>query len=73
MGRKYAVYPSGCVALLGFPLVLLHQGQAPMEYRCETCDCRFGKRTALAKFDLLLLILILTAFVVAILVAVFMA
>ena len=71
MGKKYAVYPYGCVALMGFPLVLLHQGQTPLEYRCEACDCHFTRRSALAKFNLILLILMIAAFLIFLSVVIF--
>ena len=52
-GRKYPVYPLGCLAILGFPLCFFHQGQLP--HRCECLDCgkRFNRRTKLAIVNLI--------------------
>lgn len=61
-GRKYPIYPAGCVSLIGFPLSLFHQGQTPYQFKCEACGREFTKRTGLAKLNLVVLILIVIAF-----------
>lgn len=58
LGRKHALYPAGCLYLIGFPLALFHQGQMPDLFRCTACDCRFARRSALAKLNGFFLILI---------------
>jgi hypothetical protein len=58
LGRKHALYPSGCLCLIGFPLALFHQGQIPNRFRCAACDCHFTRRSALAKLNFFFLVLI---------------
>jgi hypothetical protein len=57
-GKKYAVYPAGCLMMIGLPLAILHQTSSPMEYLCGQCQRRFGVRSTLAKFALGILIAI---------------
>lgn len=47
-GRKYRVHPLGCLAILGFPLSALHQGQFPHRLECQACGKRFNRRTKFA-------------------------
>jgi hypothetical protein len=44
--------------IIGFPFAILHQASSPVEYRCETCQRRFGVRSILARIALGILIAI---------------
>ena len=66
LGRNYSPYPSGCLCLLGFPLALFHQGQVPNRFRCRACGHHFNKRSALAKLNLMFLILIATLYLLSV-------
>lgn len=57
-GRKFPVYPMGCVWILGFPLALFHQGQTPHQLECEECGAKFTRRSWLARVNLAALILV---------------
>jgi len=48
-GRRYAMYPSGCLAVIGPFLAILHQASAPIDYECKACDLKFGRRRTAAK------------------------
>lgn len=52
-GRRYAMYPSGCVALLGPFLAILHQASVPFDYECKACDLKFSRRRMPAKVALI--------------------
>lgn len=52
-GRRYAMYPSGCLAIVGPFIALLHQASTPVDYECKACHAKFGKRSAAAKVALL--------------------
>jgi transcription elongation factor Elf1 len=51
-GRRYALYPSGCLAVLGPFLAILHQASTPVDYECKSCDLKFAKRSTAAKVAL---------------------
>ena len=57
-GKRYAVYPAGCLYLIGLPLAILHQVSSPMEFECTDCGKRFGRRSPLARFAWVMLIAI---------------
>ncbi|WP_193215149.1 hypothetical protein [Luteolibacter marinus] len=57
-GRKFPVYPAGCVWILGFPIAIFHQGQTPHQLECEECGARFKRRTLLARINLAGLVLV---------------
>lgn len=66
-GRRYALYPSGCVAVLGLPIALFHQASCPTDYECQSCNTKFGVRSLFAKcflwlILLLVLLLVITSF-----------
>ena len=67
LGRKYPVYPMGCVSTLGFPLSFLHQGQIPHDLRCRECGREFKRRSRLAKLNLAAVVGLLLLFVFGIL------
>lgn len=48
-GKRYALYPVGCLALFALPLAWVHRESAPIDYECQTCGHRFSKRTPCAK------------------------
>ena len=56
LGKRNALYPAGCLMIIGFPLAILHQTSSPVEYRCETCQRKFGVRRILARIALGILI-----------------
>ena len=67
-GKRYAIYPSGCLMIVGFPIAILHQVSCPTDYECRACDARFGIRSLIAKICLgiiLLLVLWMVAAIVA--------
>jgi len=51
-GRRYAIYPSGCLALIGPFLAILHQASNPVYYECKGCGLKFAKRSMTAKVAL---------------------
>lgn len=61
-GKRYALYPAGIVALIGWPFAMLHQVSSPREYRCRNCGADFSHRTTTARIARVLLIIFGTAF-----------
>ena len=57
-GKRYSVYPSGCLVIIGYPFAILHQTSCPIDYECQTCHANFGIRSSMAKIALGLLFLI---------------
>jgi len=57
-GKRYAVYPFGILALLGLLLSSLHQASSPVDYECRACGRKFSARSALAKFCLAIIALL---------------
>ncbi len=55
-GKRFALYPAGCLSVLGLPFAMFHQAQMPLEYRCPGCGTAFKRRSGLAKFNLVMLI-----------------
>lgn len=51
-GKRYAMYPSGCLAVLGPFLGILHQASTPIDYECKACGHIFSKRSTAAKISL---------------------
>ena len=51
-GKRYAMYPSGCLAILGLVLAILHQSSTPIDYECEACGHTFSKRSTAAKIGM---------------------
>lgn len=49
-GKRYALYPSGIVAIIGWPLAMLHQASTPFDYHCNACGQDFSHRTKFARF-----------------------
>lgn len=58
-GKRFAVYPAGCLSIIGLPLSMLHQASSPIDYECRKCGIIFGKRDGVAKFALIFLLLML--------------
>ena len=48
-GKRYALYPSGCLAIFAFPLAWVHYESTPYDFECQACGHRFSKRTPSAK------------------------
>jgi hypothetical protein len=48
-GKRYSLYPSGIVAIVGLPFALLHQVSAPQEFHCDSCGLDFAQRTLTAR------------------------
>ena len=65
-GRRYAVYPLGCLMIVGFPFAVLHQTSCPTDYECQACEHKFGVRSLLGRFCLGLIYLIVLAIAFAI-------
>jgi transposase-like protein len=57
-GKRYALYPSGIVAIIGWPLAMLHQMSVPFDYHCNVCDREFSHRTKLARVARAVLVLL---------------
>lgn len=55
LGKRYALYPSGCVVILSIPFSWLHRLSSPYEFDCRDCGQRFGKRTLPAKITFIIL------------------
>ena len=51
-GKRYAMYPSGCVAILGPILAVIHQASTPVDYECKSCGLEFSRRSTAAKVGL---------------------
>lgn len=58
-GKRYAVYPSGCLALLGPLLGSLHQASSPVDYECGACGRKFSARSTIAKFCLAIIAILI--------------
>jgi|GEM_PF-2039877 len=63
IGKRNALYPAGCFQILGLPLSMLHQISSPIDYRCKSCDERFGVRGVLAKIALVTIFSLIPLFV----------
>ncbi len=48
-GKRYALYPSGCLVLFALPLAWVHRESTPYDFNCRACGSRFSKRTPSAK------------------------
>jgi len=62
-GRRYSMYPSGCIAVIGPFLAIIHQASTPVDYECKSCELKFGRRSTAAKvalFGILILVAYLT-------------
>jgi transcription elongation factor Elf1 len=56
-GRRYAMYPSGCLAIVGPFIAVLHQASTAVDYECKACDTKFSKRSTAAKVSLIFIFL----------------
>jgi hypothetical protein len=54
--RRLAFYPLAYAAALGAPLAFFHQASVPREYHCHACGLDFARRTGLARFNFVVLI-----------------
>jgi transcription elongation factor Elf1 len=52
-GKRYAMYPSGCLALIGPILAVIHQASTPVDYECKSCGLEFSRRSTAAKIGLI--------------------
>ena len=57
-GERYAVYPSGYLALIGPFIAPLHQASCPVDFECGACRRTFSVRSASARFCLGVLVLL---------------
>jgi predicted RNA-binding Zn-ribbon protein involved in translation (DUF1610 family) len=48
-GKRYALYPVGCVAILSVPFAWLHRESTPVDFECRACGRCFFQRTTPAK------------------------
>ena len=71
-GKRYAVYPSGCLALIGPILAILHQASSPVDYECGTCGRKFSARSSVAKLCLGIIALVIFWTILGLLGALFM-
>lgn len=58
LGKRYPLYPAGCVVVIGFPFAALHQAQLQVQYRCKICQREFLGRSIMAWIFWLILFLI---------------
>jgi hypothetical protein len=49
LGKRYALYPAGVVAIIGLPFAMVHQLSCPLDYHCGACGADFARRTAVGK------------------------
>lgn len=47
-GKRYALYPVGCV-IISLPLAWLHRASTPHDSECRECGHAFSERTTAAK------------------------
>ena len=66
-GKRYALYPLGCLVILTLPLSWMHRSAAPYDFECLSCGKRFAKRTVPAKIAFGFLWLMLGVLVAALL------
>jgi len=48
-GKRYTLYPSGCLALFALPLAWVHRESTPHDFECHVCGQRFSKCTTCAR------------------------
>jgi len=48
-GKRYALYPAGCLTVLALPLAWVHRESTPHDFECRSCGHRFARRTPAAK------------------------
>ena len=48
-GKRNALYPAGCLALISLPFAMLHQVASPHDYHCQGCGVDFARRTTVSK------------------------
>jgi hypothetical protein len=48
-GKRYALYPAGCLTVLALPLAWVHRASTPHDFECRSCGHRFARRTPAAK------------------------
>lgn len=62
-GKRNALYPAGCLALISLPFAMLHQVSSPHDYHCQGCGVDFTRRTTVSKIArVVLLFLVLGLF-----------
>jgi len=69
-GKRYSLYPSGIVAIIGLPFAMLHQVSAPQEFHCDGCGLDFAQRTFTARIARVLLFIICISLAVLVVLAV---
>lgn len=65
LGKKYTMYPTGCLTILGLPLAILHGFSLPFRYECATCGKSFKKRGLPAKLSIFGMIVLALSWVVS--------
>lgn len=70
-GKRYPVYPLGCVVILAFPLAMFHQASSPVDYECTACGRKFGVRDSVARFCVGVIVLLVLWTLAAVILAVF--
>ena len=64
LGKRNFLYPLAFVVILPLVFAMLHQASSPIDYRCPACGLRFARRTGIARFCLVTMILILVTLTV---------
>ena len=71
IGKRNALYPMGCLYVLGPLFASLHQLQSPVDFRRNGCGRQMGRRTLFSKVALVLVIGMILAMIGFAVVAVF--
>lgn len=58
-GKRYLMYPAGCLMIIGPFVSIIHQATTPIDYECTKCELKFGKRSTVAKITMCAMILFL--------------
>ena len=64
LGKRNFPYPVAFVLILPLVFAMLHQVSAPIDYCCPVCGLRFARRTTIARFFLITMIVILVSLAV---------
>jgi uncharacterized protein (DUF983 family) len=62
-GKRNALYPAGCLVIIGVPFAMLHQASSPQGYHCNACGFDFSQRTAPEKFAFAVFVVVVAGFV----------
>jgi predicted RNA-binding Zn-ribbon protein involved in translation (DUF1610 family) len=58
LGKRNFPYLFALLVIMPISLAMLHQASSPIDYRCPSCGLRFARRTTIARFTLLVTLLL---------------